>query len=71
MEINLTGRLYNLAIRAQLMEPHEGYMGLIDDYVALIAEVADLDEGRLRAVNIAAECLVAQIKKDKEKSEQS
>ena len=71
MEVNLTGRLYNLAIRAQLMECNEGYMNIIRDYVALVQEIMEIDEPTIRAINVAAEALVAQIKKDKEKSEQS
>lgn len=64
-------RLYNLAIRAQMMEYNEGYMNIIGDYVALVQEIMTIDEPTMRAINVAAEALVAQIKEDKEKSEQS
>ena len=62
--------LYNLAIRAQMMEYNEGYMNIIGDYVALVQEIMAIDEPTMRAINVAAEALVAQIKEDKEKSEQ-
>lgn len=64
-------RLYNLAIRAQMMEYNEGYMNIIGDYTALVQEIMTIDEPTMRAINVAAEALVAQIKEDKEKSEQS
>lgn len=63
--------LYNLAIRAQMMEYNEGYMNIIEDYVALVQKIMTIDEHTMRAINVAAEALVAQIKEDKEKSEQS
>lgn len=63
--------LYNLAIRTQMMEYNEGYMNIIEDYVALVQEIMAIDEPTMRAINVAAEALVAQIKEDKEKSEQS
>ena len=62
--------LYNLAIRAQMIEYNEGYMNIIGDYVALVQEIMMIDEPTIRAINVAAEALVAQIKEDKEKSEQ-
>lgn len=75
MEINLRGRLYNLAIRTNMRaEQHfdEGYLRIIGAYEELIQEYMAITEEDMEAIrsHAADMALAIELDNDIEKSEQ-
>ena len=76
MEVNVRGKLYNLAVRTQVRAKEsydEGYLRIIWDYEKLLQEYLTIRENEMEAIRATAADIVEAIYVDNniEKSEQS